>query len=53
VFVIAFGPPGCTESPSGQAAQSLTVLAAATGGTCWNAAITDPGQLLGQLLAAG
>jgi Bacterial extracellular solute-binding protein len=53
VFVIAFGPPGCAESPSGQAAQSLTALAAATGGTCWNASATDPGQVLGQLWAAG
>jgi Bacterial extracellular solute-binding protein len=53
VFVIAFGPPGCGESASGQAAQSLTALAAATGGTCWNAATTDPGQVLGQLWAAG
>ncbi len=53
VFIIAFGPPGCGESPSGQAAQSLTALAAATGGTCWNAATTDPGRVLGQLWAAG
>jgi Bacterial extracellular solute-binding protein len=53
VFIIAYGPPGCAESPSGQAAQSLTALATATGGTCWNAATTDPGQVLGQLWTAG
>ena len=51
VFVIAFGPPGCAESPSGQAAQSLEALAAATGGTCWNAAGADPAQLLGQVIS--
>jgi len=51
VFVIAFGPPGCAESPSGQAAQSLEALAADTGGTCWNAAGADPAQLLGQVIS--
>jgi hypothetical protein len=51
VFVIAFGPPGCAESPSGQAAQSLEALAAVTGGTCWNAAGADPAQLLGQVIS--
>jgi len=51
VFVIAFGPPGCAESPSGHPGQSLTALAAATGGTCWGAASADPRQLLSNAIS--
>ncbi len=36
VFVIAFGPAGCAQTPT-TAAQSLAALATTTGGTCVNA----------------
>jgi hypothetical protein len=47
--IIAFGPPGCTPV--------MLQLAAQTGGTCYAASESDPGQLLkqvlGQLLGEG
>jgi Mg-chelatase subunit ChlD len=48
VYVIAFGPAGCGETPSGLSADSLTRLAQAGGGTCVNAASGGLAQQLAQ-----
>jgi hypothetical protein len=49
VFVIAFGDPGCAESPPGSPQDTLTALATANGGTCVNA--NDLGQQLSLLIS--
>ena len=49
VFVIAFGDPGCAESPPGSPQDTLTALATANGGTCVNA--NDLGQQLSLLVS--
>jgi hypothetical protein len=48
VYVIAFGPAGCGETPSGLFYDSLTWLAQAGGGTCVNAASGGLAQQLAQ-----
>jgi hypothetical protein len=50
LYIIAFGPEGCAESPPNTASQSLAAFADATGGTCLQANGSDPGRLLAQLL---
>jgi hypothetical protein len=54
VFVIAFGPAGCTQTPDGPG-QSLEALATSTGGTCVNASgdLTRQLSLLISQLASG
>jgi hypothetical protein len=52
VYVIAFGPAGCAETPSGLSGDSLTALAKAGGGTCANAASGSLQQQLAQDISA-
>ena len=49
VFVIAFGDPGCAQSPPGSPRDTLTALATDNGGNCVN--VNDLGQQLGQLVS--
>jgi hypothetical protein len=49
VFVIAFGEPGCAESPPGSPQDTLSALATANGGNCVN--VNDLGQQLGDLVS--
>jgi len=49
VFVIAFGDPGCDQSPPGSTQDTLTALATANGGNCVN--VNDLGQQFGQLVS--
>lgn len=49
VFVIAFGDPGCAESPPGSPQDTLSALATANGGNCVN--VNDLGQQLGDLVS--
>ena len=49
VFVIAFGDPGCAQSPPGSPQDTLTALATANKGNCVN--VNDLGQQLGQLVS--
>jgi hypothetical protein len=52
VYVIAFGPAGCAETPSGLSGDSLNALAKAGGGTCANAASGSLQQQLAQDISA-
>jgi Bacterial extracellular solute-binding protein len=52
VYVIAFGPAGCAETPSGLSGDSLNALAKAGGGTCANAAGGSLQQQLAQDISA-
>ena len=52
VYVIAFGPAGCAETPSGLSGDSLNALAKAGGGTCADAASGSLQQQLAQDLSA-
>jgi len=49
VFVIAFGDPGCAQSPPANPQETLTALATGNGGTCVN--VNDLGRQLGQLVS--
>jgi hypothetical protein len=50
LFILAFGPVGCTEPAALSAHQTLDALAVATGGRCLPADGSDPRQLLAQVL---
>lgn len=52
VYVIAFGPAGCAETPSGLSGDSLNALAKAGGGTCADAASGSLQQQLAQDISA-
>ncbi|HEY7278241.1 MAG TPA: substrate-binding domain-containing protein [Trebonia sp.] len=52
VYVIAFGPAGCAETPSGLSGDSLNALAKAGGGACANAASGSLQQQLAQDISA-
>jgi hypothetical protein len=52
VYVIAFGPSGCAETPSGLSGDSLNALAKAGGGACANAVSGSLQQQLAQDLSA-
>jgi hypothetical protein len=52
VYVIAFGPAGCAETPSGLSGDSLNALAKAGGGACADAASGSLRQQLAQDLSA-
>jgi hypothetical protein len=52
VYVIAFGPAGCAETPSGLSGDSLNALAKAGGGTCAYAASGSLQQQLAQDISA-
>lgn len=52
VYVIAFGPAGCAETPSGLSGDSLNALAKAGGGACADAASGSLQQQLAQDLSA-
>jgi hypothetical protein len=52
VYVIAFGPAGCAETPSGLSGDSLNALAKAGGGTCASAASGSLQQQLAQDISA-
>lgn len=52
VYVIAFGPAGCAETPSGLSGDSLNALAKAGGGACASAVSGSLQQQLAQDLSA-
>ena len=49
VYVIAFGDPGCAQSPPGRPRDTLETLASTNGGNCVN--VNDLGQQLGQMVS--
>jgi hypothetical protein len=50
LFIIAFGPAGCTQTAAGVANLTMAAFADATGGTCLQANGSDPRTLLAQVL---
>jgi Bacterial extracellular solute-binding protein len=51
LFILVFGPVGCTESAAPSAHQTLEALALATGGTCQWVDGSDPRQALAQVFS--